>query len=254
MKPLRSAAGNRFAIWCTWSDGTWERAAAEAAAICAAERTDGVIALGPPERGGDARVVFFNADGSRPEACGNGLRAAARFLREAGRVARDELALETDAGPRAARVLRESGVGSSIVAAEVSVGAGRVAGDVELALADGSRVLVACVELANPHAVVFVPDVLEAQVASLGPAIELHAHFPARVNVGFASRGPEGLALRVWERGVGETEACGTGAVAAALAAERAGMLHLPVAVRQAGGVLRVARSASGELLLTGPC
>ncbi len=280
MKEVRSAAGNRFVTWnvdfddSAPLDGPLEGAAQAAFALCARHAVDGVIAFARASRDSDAdvRLVFFNADGSRPEACGNGLRAAARYAREKAWVARDAFRLQTDAGPREARLLRAQG---EVCAAEVSLGAARDHGDVALALepaallvpgaarvdparAASSDLIVAHIELGNPHAVLFVPDPARTPVASLGPAIERHPHFPGRVNVGFAAStselGGSGLSLRVWERGVGETQACGTGAAAAALAAVGRGRAAWPVAVDLPGGRLVVRAGPSGELWLTGPC
>lgn len=282
MSVVRAAAGNRFATWnvdlgAAPHEGSLVEAAAMARALCLQESVDGVIAFARAQGASDLRLVFFNADGSRPEACGNGLRTAARFAREKGWVSSDEMCFETDAGPRTARLLREAG---EVRAAEVSLGLARDHGDLALVLPEikgagnsahpGSpdrgalEVSVAHIELGNPHAVLFVDDPSSAAVATLGPRIERHERFPERINVGFAGRidvglaggTPSGsaLALRVWERGVGETQACGTGAAAAALAAVGRDRATWPVAVDLPGGRLVVRAGTNGELWLTGPC
>jgi diaminopimelate epimerase len=112
---------------------------------------------------------------------------------------------------------------------------------------------VTAVDVGNPHAVVFCGDVARAPVDVLGPELERHALFPSGVNVEFAARsGPQRIAARVWERGVGETAACGTGALACALAAERARLVALPCEVALPGGSLRVSRDGA-ELFVEGP-
>jgi len=247
-----SAAGNRFAV----VDG-FEREPADAAALarelCARYRLDGLLVAARPEVGGDCRMVVHNGDGSRAEACGNGLRALARWAVESAH-AGDELVIETDCGARRVACRRRGG---EVVGARAELGIPRVvAADVELEAVIGAGIAVVratLVDLGNPHCVVLVPDVARADVATLGPALERHPRFPARVNVTFAEVAGGGLRVRTWERGVGETAACGTGASAAAVAALLRGLARAPVEVETRGGRLEVEWDGSGVLRLGGP-
>ena len=110
------------------------------------------------------------------------------------------------------------------------------------------------VDVGNPHCIVFVEDEQKVPVASHGAELEHHQAFPARTNVEFVAVRSHGLGMRVWERGVGETAACGTGACAAAVAAAHAGVIRLPVDVFLAGGTLHIDWDGEGEVLMTGPC
>jgi len=193
----------------------------------------------------DFRYRIWNADGGEVEQCGNGARCFARFVRDAGLTNKDELRVETRAGLIRPRVEKSGEV-------TVDMGPPRFEptavpflasgpGPMHELLVAGTTIAVFVVSMGNPHAVQFVSDVDAAPVASLGPAIEAHPAFPARVNAGFAqvvSRSH--LRLRVWERGAGETLSCGTGACAAAVAGMRLGLLDNDVTVQARGGMLRV--------------
>ncbi|MEW6074179.1 MAG: diaminopimelate epimerase [Planctomycetota bacterium] len=248
---ILSATENRFAVLDVF------RAAPPADLEEMARRTcargdrglDGLLLLAPPVHGGDCRMVLYNPDGSRPEACGNGLRCIAKLAVERGYTAGDSLVIETDAGLRAARVHRESGV---VRRATVDMGVPRLlAQDVRLATVRGPQ-LVDLVDMGNPHCVLFVADATETPVEELGPEIEKHGRFPARTNVDFVAVRPDGLAVRFWERGVGETASCGSGAAAAAAAAIARRRATSPVLVRTAGGTLRVQWDGRGLLRLEG--
>jgi diaminopimelate epimerase len=215
------------------------------------ERLDGVLFVEPGEDGADRRMVVHNADGSRPETCGNGLRCVARFARENGLVTSDVLTLATDAGVAELELLRENG---EIVGARANMGAPRrIEREVELRGEFGA-LRATLVDMGNPHCVLFVDEPASAPVHELGATLEHHARFPERTNVEFtAVRGAE-LEVRVWERGVGETAACGTGACAAAVAAILAGRARSPVDVQLPGGRLRVEWDGRGAVWLSGPC
>ena len=199
----------------------------------------------PADPANDFRYRIWNADGGEVEQCGNGARCFARFVRDSGLTTRDELRVETLAGVIRPRIEASGEV-------TVDMGPPRFEPDVipflasdpgplhELAVA-GARVQVFVVSMGNPHAVQFVSDVDAAPVATVGPAIESHAAFPARVNAGFAQVvDRRHLRLRAWERGAGETLACGTGACAAVVAGVRLGLLDNDVTVHARGGTLRV--------------
>jgi diaminopimelate epimerase len=220
-------------------------------------RLDGLLFLLRPRESGHCRMVIYNADGSRPESCGNGLRCIAMIARSRGYVATDEFTIETDAGPRQARVIREAqgGANAPITGAEISMGEPHVEERrVTLKTALGA-IEATLVEIGNPHCVIFVRDEKATPVERLGPEIERHRHFPARTNVEFVAVRAHGLDMRVWERGVGETAACGTGACAAAVAAVVTQRASTPIDVRVPGGILHVAWDAPhGQVRLSGAC
>ncbi|TDJ77130.1 MAG: diaminopimelate epimerase [Planctomycetota bacterium] len=249
---LLSAAGNRFVLIDARAGGAPRDAAALARALCAAESTpaqrrDGLLLLLPPEGVGDARLVIHNRDGTRPEACGNGLRCVGFHLGTRDGAA-GERRIETDAGVRAVTIDRDDGE-RLVVRAEL--GPARLVERDEWLESPGGqdragRVRVTLVDVGNPHCVLFVGDVLAAPVAELGPQLERHPRFPQGTNVEFVAYDDEAhtLDMRVWERGVGETQACGTGAAAAARAATERYELAWPVRVRVPGGVLEVSGDA----------
>lgn len=237
---------------------------ARAVALCDRHRgigADGVLEVGVGPRGLSMRVV--NADGSEPEMCGNGLRCVARYAVEHGLVREPRFEVETAAGPHACEMLEGELVriqmrAPSLEPAHVPVRASEPLIDAPIDVA-GRTLRVTAVSMGNPHAVTF--DALDAPSRSvLGPALEgLVSLFPARVNAGFARLVPgaeRALELHVYERGAGWTEACGTGACAAAVAAVVSGRLAPagPIRVRLPGGELSVEVGAPGERVwMTGP-
>jgi diaminopimelate epimerase len=243
-----SAAGNRFAVL-----DAFEREPAEPAALarelCARHGVDGLLLGARPLAGGDCRMLVYNKDGSRAEACGNGLRALARWAVESEH-ARDTLVIETDSGPRRVTCLRRA---REIVAARAELGVPRlVERETELAV-EGRTLRATLVDMGNPHCVLFVRDVGRAEVALLGSALERHARFPQRTNVSFVELAGGRLLVRTWERGVGETAACGTGIGASAVAALVHGFVRSPVEVGARGGRLQVDWDGTGVLTLAGP-
>ena len=213
---------------------------------------DGLICILPPEAGIKAhvRMRMFNNDGSESEMCGNGIRCVAEWLRshDAAFAAADELRIDTLSGPR---TLRWQGPGlwqvemgrySAQAAAlpAVHMGEGPLLG---VALeAAGQSWTVSCISVGNPHCVVPVQDVDALDLAAIGPAFERHPHFPEGVNTEFVQQlDATHLKMRVWERGSGETWACGTGACASAAAARRWGLAGDRVPVAMPGGRVEVA-------------
>lgn len=248
--PVRfySAAGNRFAVADAF-EREIERPEELATELCARYGLDGLLVGARPRGGGDCRMLVYNRDGSRAEACGNGLRALARWAAETEH-AGHELVVETDAG---ARRVTSYARGHEVVAARAELGVPRVVvaeGRLELG---GGPLSVTLVDMGNPHCIVFVRDVGRAEVAALGSEIECHPRFPARTNVSFVEVTGARLLVRTWERGVGETAACGTGAGAAAVAALVHGRVQSPVEVGTRGGRLQVDWDGTGVLALTGP-
>ena len=230
---------------------------------------DGLIVVGPSSTA-DARMLMFNSDGSSSEMCGNGIRCAAKLAYDRGHVATRSLRFETGAGELAVDLLF---TGQRCSGASVLMGAPRLVPaavpvehpgpgpllELTLTVAGTAHRLLA-VGMGNPHAVLFVAEAETAPVGEVGPAIEHHARFPRRTNVEFVSRladeqGLPVLRQRTWERGSGETQACGTGACATLVAA----ILDRRIASREAiirlsGGDLRVAwPDDRAQVRLTGP-
>ncbi len=215
---------------------------------------DGVLLTGL--EGGRPFMRVRNADGSTPEMCGNGVRCVARYLR-AHELVGDAFELDTDAGVHLVRVLDgglvEVGMRPASLAPEdlpLTASAPWIDEPIEVA---GASLRVTAVCMGNPHAVTF-DEVARDRV---GPALERDPRFPERVNAGFARvTGDGAIDLAVWERGVGWTQACGTGACAAAVAAVETGRATrgAPLAVRLPGGVLTIRVGAPGEpVWMTGP-
>jgi diaminopimelate epimerase len=250
---LFSGAGNLFVMVDGFDEGPISDPAGFARELCAGggrAQPDGLVLLVPSRRGADCAMQIYNRDGTRPEACGNGLRCAAKLAFEHGRVDRDAFTVETDSGVRKVRVLREGG---RVVAARVEMGRARIV-ERDARIRVGSEELsAALVDVGNPHCVLLVEDEREAPVESLGPALERHARFPAGTNVEFLARRSGTFHLRVWERGVGETLACGSGACAAAAVACERGLACFPVRLELRGGTLAVDSDPSGTLELSGP-
>ncbi len=207
---------------------------------------DQVLVVGPaPRPDVEFEYRIFNADGTEVEQCGNGARCFARFVREKGLTQSSRIPVQTRAG-RIVLEVRPDGqvtvdMGAPILApASIPMRAGDT-GPVQRIEVQGQTVALTAVSMGNPHAVVRVPDVDDAPVTTLGPAIERHRAFPKGVNVGFMQiQGRDRIRLRVWERGVGETLACGTGACAAVVAGRLAGDLDEVVSVALPGGSLRI--------------
>jgi diaminopimelate epimerase len=222
---------------------------------------DGLILLLPSTQA-DCRMVIHNADGSRPEMCGNGIRGLAKFVHDRGLVRADPLRVETDAGVKTLSLALENG---RVARVTVDMGAPvwdgrRIPVDADGEVIDrplevaGRTYRGTCVSMGNPHCVVFVDDVTGLPLADLGPRFEHHPFFPKRVNTEFVRvLGRDRLEMRVWERGAGETMACGTGACAAAVAAARTGRAERHAVVVLPGGELEIDWRPDDRVLLTGP-
>ncbi len=207
----------------------------------------------------DFRYRIFNADGGEVEQCGNGARCFAKFVRDRGLTDRRALRVDTASGI-IGLTLEDDGEVS------VDMGAPRFAPadipfiaereqSVYLLDVDGAAVEIGAVSMGNPHAVLQVDDVNNAPVAMLGAKIECHPRFPKRVNVGFMQRvAANHIRLRVFERGVGETRACGTGACAAMVIGRKRGILGDRVRVELPGGSLTIYWSGAGApVMMKGP-
>lgn len=214
----------------------------------------------PTQTGVDFRYRIFNADGSEVEQCGNGARCFVRFVVDKHLTDKTEIRVETKSGIIAPR-LAEGGLvtvdmGLPVLeAAKVPFLAETEAVVHELELENGETVEITAVSMGNPHAVQVVEDADTAPVDRQGLMIERHPRFPARVNVGFMQvLDRHEVKLRVFERGAGETLACGTGACAAVVAGIQRGLLDSPVRVHTRGGDLSIAWSSADQpVLMTGP-
>ena len=206
-----------------------------------------------------ARYRIWNADGSAANQCGNGARCVAAWLRRDGAAATPRFRLDSPAGPVQAEALGEGryaiGMGRPrLASAEVPFRAAHDAVEHRLALA-GGEVVFGVVSMGNPHAVIEVADVANAPVATLGPALQARPEFPEGVNVGFAQvLAPDRIRLRVFERGAGETLACGSGACAAVVALVRRGRLARHAFVELPGGTLEITWPADdAPVVMAGP-
>jgi diaminopimelate epimerase len=212
------------------------------------------------EAGVDFRYRIFNADGGEVEQCGNGARCFVMYVREAGLTNRSSIRVQTAGGPIEPRLLDDGTVSVDMGAPDLEPAASgfstagltaRTEGRAALwpLAVNGRDVWVTAVSMGNPHAVQRVEDVDAAPVPVDGPAIERHVRFAHRVNAGFMQvLDRHTIRLRVWERGAGETLACGSGACAAVVAGIERGLLASPVAVHARGGRLNVQWSGAGAL------
>lgn len=207
----------------------------------------------------DFRYRIFNADGSEVEQCGNGARCFVRFVHDQGLTAKTEIQVETAGGIIAPKLVANGMVTVNMgqprfAPADIPFVADKVMPTYELQVADQS-IAIAALSLGNPHAVQIVDDVDQAPIALQGPLIESHVRFPQRVNAGFMQIvNPHHIRLRVYERGSGETLACGTGACAAVVAGINQDRLHSPVRVSTHGGELEISWGGAGEpVWMTGP-
>ena len=220
---------------------------------------DQVLVVERATGGADFRYRIFNADGGEVEQCGNGARCFLVFVRDQGLTAKRQLRVETAGGIITPRLEADGQV-------TVDMGVPRFApedvpfaggeGTVDEALdVDGTQLRISALSMGNPHAVQVVAGVDLAPVTTQGPRIEHHPRFPERVNAGYMQVVDRAtIRLRVWERGAGETLACGTGACAAVVTGVRRGLLASPVLVQARGGELMIAWAGDGRpVQMTGP-
>jgi diaminopimelate epimerase len=237
----------------------------EIIALCDRRRgvgADGILLL-QPSASASFLMRTLNADGTEAEMCGNGIRCAAKFAYDGGLARQKDIIIDTRAGLKTVSVLSEEGGRASTLrvdlgtpeferAAVPMVGPNGQAIQEPLVV-EGEQHTITAVSMGNPHAVVFVTNVDDAPVATLGPAIERHIAFPARTNVEFVQVvGRDRLRMRVWERGAGETDACGTGAGAALAAAHTVGRTDRRALVNLPGGDLDVEWAGDGHIYITG--
>jgi len=217
----------------------------------------------------DARMQMFNPDGSEAEMCGNALRCVGKYVYDHGLCRRETLKIETGAGVRDLELEVTDGrvhrvrvdMGEPILEPEkiptTLPGNPLVEGspvvDVDLNVA-GEQLRVACVSMGNPHCVTFVEELSDRWVLEIGPQVEVDPHFPNRVNAGFVEViSPAEVHMRVWERGAGETLACGTGACAACVAGVLAGRTARKILAHLPGGDLELHWAEDNHVHKTGP-
>lgn len=223
---------------------------------------DGIVFICPSETA-DARMRMFNADGSESEMCGNALRCVAKYIYDHNITGKDEVRIETGRGILPLQLFTEKG---KVVRARANMGSPilksadiptTLPGDppvqFPLSVAD-TELLVTCVSMGNPHCVTFVKEITDDLVLRIGPLVERHPAFPRRVNAEFVQViSPQEVRMRVWERGSGETLACGTGASAVCVAGVLNGVTERKVLVHLTGGDLELEWSQTGDVFLTGP-
>lgn len=205
----------------------------------------------------DFRMRIFNTDGSEATMCGNGSRCVGKYVSDYGLTDKDEITLETGAGIKILRLHKDpDGIVQSVT---VDMGRPEITLPTDLTL-DGTPFAATVVSMGNPHCVIFLPspsDITDQLLTSWGTVIERHPLWPDRTNVEFAALNPDGrsVTMRVWERGSGETMACGTGACAVAAAAIATGRIkHRTVTINLRGGDLRIEWPADeATLLMSGP-
>ncbi|WP_297813956.1 diaminopimelate epimerase [uncultured Methylophaga sp.] len=214
----------------------------------------------PQSAEADFRYRIFNADGGEVAQCGNGARCFARFVRNHGLSDKDTIAVETASGLIYPTLQADGSVtvdmGKPVfVPSQIPFTAEEQANTYMLALPEHGKVEISALSMGNPHAVMLVDDVDSAPVAEIGPLVEAHERFPERVNAGFMQLLDAGhIRLRVFERGSGETFACGTGACAAVVSGIHRGLLSTEVSVALPGGQLQISwPDEQSSVWMTGP-
>ena len=210
-----------------------------------------------PSDTADFRMEIYNADGGEVEMCGNGIRCFAKYVYEHGLTRKQEIEVDTLAGvirPRLKGDRVEVDMGRPVLEGrEIPVDAEGCILDRPLTV-DGTEYAVTCVSMGNPHCVLYVDDVDALDLPRLGPRFEYHEFFPNRVNTEFVQvLGPDEVRMRVWERGAGETWACGTGASAVGVAGVLTGKTGKKITVHLIGGDLEIQWADDDRVYMTGP-
>lgn len=225
--------------------------------------SDGLIMINPSDKA-DFEMEMYNADGSRSEMCGNGIRCVAKYVYDYGLTDKTSIAVETLAGIKYLDLTVENGkvslvkvdMGSPILnAREIPVISEHEQVINEPIIIEGTTYHMTAVSMGNPHTVVFIDDVKGLNIEKVGPLFENHTLFPRRVNTEFVRViDKKTVEMRVWERGSGETLACGTGACAVAVACVLNGLTEEEVTVKLLGGDLRIKWDrAENKVYMTGP-
>lgn len=210
---------------------------------------DGLLIAGPSSSA-NVKMRIFNSDGSEAEMCGNGIRCFAKYIYENLDIKKDLISVETLAGVILPSILEYKGK-TAIV--ETDMGEPRDINEAEIKVGDKSFDAT-LVSFGNPHCVIFVDDLSNVHIDDIGPKIESHKMFPNRTNVEFVQvLSRKEAMVKVWERGAGETLACGTGACASAVAGVERGNLERDVLIRLPGGNLDIEWQKDGHVILRGP-
>jgi len=225
--------------------------------------SDGLILIMPSQVAADARMRIFNADGSEAEMCGNGIRCVAKYLYESGLKRSDRMTIETSAGLKAIELAVSN---NSVSQVKVEMGMpGLLRNEIPMSgentqvineplQVGGETLNITCVSMGNPHCITFVDDVASVQLNVVGKAIENHELFPERINAHFVQQVSKNkIKMRTWERGSGETLACGTGAVAAGVACVLNELTERVVYAQLPGGELKVEWTEDNKTYMTGP-
>jgi len=226
--------------------------------------SDGLIMI-LPSTVADVRMRMFNADGSEAEMCGNGIRCVAKYAHDHGHVSGLDIMIETGNGVLPLRMI--TGDSGRVERVQVNMGEPKLTrGELPMVGATEERVInlpievadrefsITCVSMGNPHCVIFVEDVERFPVHDIGPLLERHPWFPRRVNVEFVQLvSPREVIQRTWERGAGETLACGTGASAVTVAGFLTGRTERKIINHLRGGDLELEWLDEGPILMTGP-
>ena len=257
-------AGNDFVLIADLDDRLWLLDAKLVAALCDRHQgvgADGLIRIAP-SRAAEFFMDYYNADGGVAEMCGNGIRCLAKYVADRGIATGETMRVDTRAGVKELVLYR--GADGLVDRVRVDMGApileragipvGGIGDPLHVPVSvDGASYDAACLSMGNPHAVIFVDRLAGVPVESHGPAIERAEQFPAKTNVEFTEvLSQDAVRVRVWERGVGETQACGTGACATAVAANLRGLTGREVAVHMPGGTLDISWTPE-TVFLTGP-
>ena len=219
--------------------------------------SDGLILICPSETA-DFQMVMYNADGSRGEMCGNGIRCVAKYVYDYGLTDKTRISVETLGGIKYLDLAVENGKVRLVAPEEIPIAmenkdVGKVI-DEEIDV-DGRKYRMTGVSMGNPHTVVYMDDLKKLEIEKIGPKFENHPRFPQRINTEFAHVLDEHtVEMRVWERGSGETLACGTGACAVAVASILNGLTKRKVTVKLLGGDLIIEwEEDTGHVFMTGP-
>jgi diaminopimelate epimerase len=226
--------------------------------------SDGLILIMPSDKA-DVRMRMFNSDGSESEMCGNGIRCVAKYAYDHGIVSKTEITAETGAGTLALQLV--PGSDGTIEKVRVNMGPPRLTrGEIPMTGDAAARVIaepltvldrtfqITCVSMGNPHCVIFVEDVENFPVSTYGPLIENHEMFPRRTNVEFVQMfSRTEVRQRTWERGAGETLACGTGSSAVTAACVLNGLTGKKILNHLLGGDLEMEWAGDGNIYMTGP-
>jgi diaminopimelate epimerase len=224
--------------------------------------SDGLILIMPSQIA-DARMRIFNADGSEAQMCGNGIRCVAKYLYEYGLKRSDRMTIETSAG---LKTIKLTTVNGEVTQVRVEMGTPRLLRSDIPMLGENKQVIneplqvnntvlfITCVSMGNPHCITFVDDVDSISLNIIGKAIENHELFPERINAHFAQKiSTDKIKMRSWERGSGETLACGTGAVATGVACVLNNLTERVINIQLPGGELTVEWTDDNKTYMTGP-